>query len=186
MESEIYKLNCRGFLAAFFLAIWLLFSCGHHRQELQSMPLTDSIRVDGTLDFVQPDGSVAASIFIEIADTPETQMKGLMGRHALADTQGMLSLADTQGMLFVFERVTPRKFWMKDTPVPLDIIFAGSDGCVVHIAESTPPMSDQRVTSGEPIKYVVEVRAGFAKRFKIDADTCIRWRRLETAEKRKE
>ena len=177
MESEIYKLNCRGFLAAFFLAIWLLSACGHHHYDLQSMPPFDSIRIDGTLDFVQPDGSVAASIFIEIADTPETQMKGLMGRHALADTQGML---------FVFERVTPRKFWMKDTPVPLDIIFAGSDGCVVHIAESTSPLSDLRITSGEPVKYGVEVRAGFAKRFKIDTDTCIRWRRIETSEKRTE
>ena len=141
------------------------------------MPPADSIRVDGTLDFVQPDGSIAASIFIEIADTPETQIKGLMGRHALADTQGML---------FVFESLKPRKFWMKDTPVSLDIIFAGEDGCVVDIAESTSPMSDQRVTSGEPVKYVVEVQVGFAKRFKIDTDTCIRWRRLETAEKRKE
>jgi uncharacterized membrane protein (UPF0127 family) len=177
MESEIYKLNCRGFLAAFFLAIWLLSACGNHRQELQSMPPTDSIRIDGTLDFVQPDGSVAASIFIEIADTPETQMKGLMGRHALADTQGML---------FVFENLKPRKFWMKDTPVPLDIIFAGKDRCILNIAESATPMSDQSHTSNEPIKYVVEVGAGFAERFKIGTDTCIRWRRLETAEKRKE
>ncbi len=95
-------------------------------------------------------------------------MKGLMERHALADTQGML---------FVFESLKPRKFWMKDTPVPLDIIFVGSDGCVVHIAESTPPMSDQRVTSGEPVKYVVEVRAGFVERFNIDNETCIQWQR---------
>ena len=139
------------------------------------MPPADSIRVDGTLDFVQPDGSIAASIFIEIADTPETQIKGLMGRHALADTQGML---------FVFESLKPRKFWMKDTPVSLDIIFVGEDECVVDIAESTSPMSDQRVTSGEPVKYVVEVGAGFAERFNIDKDICIQWRRLETSEKR--
>jgi len=175
MKSEIFRLNYHGFPAVFFLAIWLLFSCGHHNHDLQSMPPFDSIRVDGNLDFVQPDGSVAASIFIEIAETPETQMKGLMGRQRLADTQGML---------FVFERVKPRNFWMKGTPVPLDILFVGSDGYVVHMAESTPPMSNQRVTSGEPVKYVVEVGAGFAKRFKIDTDTCIRWRRLETAEKR--
>jgi len=139
------------------------------------MPHADAIRIDGSLDFVQPDGSVAASIFIEIAETPETQMKGLMGRQ---------QLADTQGMLFVFERVKPRNFWMKGTPVPLDILFVGPDGCVVHTAESSPPLSDQRITSGEPVKYVVEVRAGFAKRFKIDTDTCIRWRRLEVAGKR--
>ena len=175
MKSEVYKLNCRRFLAAFFLALCLLFSCGHPHHDLGSIPPFDSIRVDGSLDFVQPDGSVAASIFIEIAETPETQMKGLMGRKRLADTLGML---------FVFERVQPRNFWMKGTPVPLDILFVGSDGCVVHMAESTPPMSNQRVTSGEPVQYVVEVQAGFAKRFKIDTDTCIRWRRLETAEKR--
>jgi uncharacterized protein len=162
------------FMTALFLAIWFLSACGHHSHDLQSMPPTDSIRVDGALDFVQLDGSVTASIFIEIADTPETQMKGLMGRHPLTDTQGML---------FVFESLKPRKFWMKNTSIPLDIIFVGSDGWVVHIAESTPPMSNRRVTSGEPVKYVVEVGAGFAKRFKIDADTCIRWRRLETAEK---
>ncbi len=175
MIPACHRQHGRTFLAAFFLAIWLLSACSHHRQELQSIPSDDSIRIDGALDFVQPDGSVAASIFIEIADTPETQMKGLMGRR---------ELADTQGMLFIFKRLKPRKFWMKDTPVTLDIIFVGSDGCVVHIAESTPPMSDQRVTSGEPIKYVVEVGAGFSKRFKIDSDTCIRWRRLETAGKR--
>ena len=172
MKSEIYILNCRGFLSVFFLTIWIISACGHHHHDPQNMPLTDSIRVNGSLDFVQPDGSIAASIFIEIAETPETQMKGLMGRQRLADTQGML---------FVFERVKPRKFWMKGTAVSLDILFVGSDGCVVHTAESTPPMSNQRVTSGKPVKYVVEVRAGFAKRFKIDTDTCIRWRRLETA-----
>jgi len=171
MKSEIYIINSRGFLAVFFLTIWLISACGHHH-DLQSMPPTDAIRVDGSLDFVQPDGSVAASILIEIAETPETQMKGLMGRQ---------QLADTQGMLFVFERVTPRNFWMKGTSVPLDILFVGPDGYVVHTAESTSPMSNQRVSSGEPVKYVVEVGAGFAKRFKIDTDTCIRWRRLETA-----
>jgi uncharacterized membrane protein (UPF0127 family) len=174
MIPACHRQHRRTFSAAFFLAIWLLSACGHHRQEPQSIPSADSIRIDGTLDFVQPDGSVVASIFIEIADTPETQMKGLMGRHALADTHGML---------FVFKELKPRKFWMKDTPVSLDIIFAGEDECVVDIAESTSPMSDQRVTSGEPVKYVVEVRAGFAERCHIDEDTCIQWRRIETSEK---
>jgi len=175
MIPAFHRQQGRMFPAVFFLTIWLISACGHHHQDLQSMPPTDAIRVDGSPDFVHPAGSVAASIFIEIAETPETQIKGLMGRQRLADTQGML---------FVFERVAPRNFWMKNTPVSLDILFVGSDGCVVHMAESTPPMSNQRVSSGEPVKYVVEVRAGFAKRFKIDTDTCIRWRRPETAGKR--
>ena len=153
----------------FFLKISLLSACTYHNQTLKVNPPPSSIRKDGTLDFVHPDESIKASIAIEIADTPETQMKGLMGRSALDDSSGML---------FVFERIEPQKFWMKNTPVPLDIIFVGGDGCIVNIVESTTPMSNQRYRSSEPVKYVVEVHSGFAKRFQLNTDTCIRWRRL--------
>lgn len=127
------------------------------------------MRIDGTLDFVRMDASVTVSISIEIADTLETQAKGLMGRTALDYTEGML---------FVFEHVKPYNFLMKNTPISLDIIFINQDGCVVHIAESTTPMSDTVYRSKGPIKYVVEVKAGFAKCFKIEKGICIKWRRL--------
>jgi uncharacterized membrane protein (UPF0127 family) len=155
-------------LVFFFLEISLLSACTCHNQTLQvNLPPT-LIRKDGTLDFVHLGESIKASIAIEIADTPETQMKGLMGRS---------SLDDSNGMLFVFERIEPQKFWMKNTRVPLDIIFIGEDGCIVNIVESTTPMSNQRYKSSGPVKYVVEVRAGFAKRFQLDTDTCIKWQR---------
>ena len=126
------------------------------------------MRIDGTLEFVRFDDSVVSSIFIEIADTPETQIKGLMGRR---------SIDPTHGMLFVFETVKPQIFLMKNTPMSLDIIFVGENGCVVNIAEGTTPMSDKIYRSQGPIKYVVEVRAGFARYFKIEKGVCIRWRR---------
>ena len=143
-------------------------ACTLHKQTLQVNRPSVSIRKDGTLDFAHLDGPIKASIAIEIADTPETQMKGLMGRNILDDNSGML---------FVFDRQEPQKFWMKNTPVSLDIIFAGGDGCIVNIVESTTPMSNQRYGSKGPVKYVVEVPAGFAKRFQLDTDTCIRWKR---------
>ena len=90
---------------------------------------------------------------------------------------GRRALDDSIGMLFLFEHIEPQKFWMKNTPVPLDIIFVGEDGCIVNIVESTTPMSNQIYESGGPVKYVVEVRAGFAKRYKIDSNTCIQWQR---------
>ena len=155
-------------LALFVLEISLLSACTCHNQTLQVNPPPASIRKDGTLDFVHLGKFIKASIAIEIADTPETQMKGLMGRGALDDNSGML---------FIFERIEPQKFWMKNTPVPLDIIFVGEDGCILNIVESTTPMSNQRYTSKGPIKYVVEVRAGFAKRFQLYTDTCIQWQR---------
>ncbi len=151
------------------LEISIFSACTLPNQTLQVNQPPSRIRKDGILDFVYPDASIKASIAIEIADTPETQMKGLMGRSALDDSSGML---------FVFERIEPRKFWMKNTPIPLDIIFIGADGCIVNIVESTTPMSNQRYRSKGPIKYVVEVRAGFVERFKIDSSTCIRWQRL--------
>lgn len=126
------------------------------------------MRIDGILEFVRFDDSVVSSIFIEIADTPETQIKGLMWRR---------SIDPTHGMLFVFESVKPQKFLMKNTPISLDIIFVGENGCVVNIAEGTTPMSDKIYRSQGPIKYVVEVRAGFTKHFKIDKGVCIKWRR---------
>jgi len=151
-----------------FLEISLLSACTHHNQTLQVNQPSASICKKGTLDFVRFDESIKASIAIEIADTPETQMKGLMGRN---------TLDDSSGMLFVFDRLEPQKFWMKNTPVPLDIIFVGGDGCIVNIVESTTPMSNQRYRSKGPVKYVVEVHAGFAKRFQLDTDTCIQWKR---------
>ncbi len=157
-------------LIVLFLAMILFVACaGLHLKNHSNPPPPFSDYPTGILDFLQSDGSVKASITVEIADTPETQMKGLMGRS---------DLSINKGMLFVFQQLKPRKFWMKNTPISLDIIFIGKNGCIVNIAESTTPMSEKHYRSDGPIKYVVEVRAGFAKRFKIDSSTCIRWHRL--------
>ncbi len=159
----------RKVLAFFVLGTVLLCACGLRHPELYTVQEDIPMRVDGRLDFVRMDDAVVASINIEIADTPETQIKGLMGRTVLDYTEGML---------FVFERVRPQNFLMKNTPISLDIIFIGQDGCVVNIAESTTPMSDTLYRSKGPIKYVVEVKAGFAKYFEIEKGTCINWRLL--------
>ncbi len=145
-----------------------MFACNFIGFEPSLIDATKTIRKDGELEFVRSDGTVLASIDIEIADTSETLTKGLMGRS---------SLDYTQGMLFIFANIKPQKFRMQNTLVSLDIIFLQKKGCVVKIAEFAEPMSDRIYTSERSIKYVVEVRAGFAKRFKIEQGTCIRWQR---------
>jgi uncharacterized membrane protein (UPF0127 family) len=150
-------------------AVMFLAGCESHHPNTQGWPTPLLEHSTGTLDFLHRDGSIKASISIEIANTREAQIKGLMGRS---------DLGINHGMLFVFKQTKIRKFWMKNTSVPLDIIFVGEGGCIVNIAESTTPMSGKDYWSSGPIKYVVEVRAGFSKRFKIDTSTCIRWRRL--------
>ncbi len=166
MGSALNRRHLRMVSIFFFLEISLLSACTHHNQTLQVNQPSASIFKKGTLDFVHFDKSIKASIAIEIADTPEAQMKGLMGRN---------SLDDSSGMLFVFERLEAQKFWMKNTRVPLDIIFVGGDGCIVNIVESATPMSNQRYRSKGPVKYVVEVPEGFVKRFQLNTNTCIQW-----------
>jgi uncharacterized membrane protein (UPF0127 family) len=121
---------------------------------------------DGELQFLRQDGSTGVSITIEIADTPEARIRGLMERW---------SLPELHGMLFIFEYPEVQRFWMHNTPLSLDMIFVDENRRILNIAESTTPMSKQTYGSRGPAKYVVEVRAGFSKRHGIGEGMTIRW-----------
>lgn len=88
---------------------------------------------------------------VEVADDPSERAEGLMYR---------TSLADNAGMLFLYPKAQPVEFWMKNTPLPLDIVFIREDGTIARIAESTTPMSEDLIPSGEPVRAVLEVKAG--------------------------
>ena len=90
---------------------------------------------------------------VELADTREAQARGLMFR---------TELGDFEGMLFPSEVPTPRSFWMRNTPLSLDIIFVGPDGRISNIAANTVPYSLESVLSVGPASAVLELRAGRA------------------------
>ena len=92
---------------------------------------------------------------VEMAATPEEQAKGLMFRR---------ELPEGQGMLFDFHREQPAAFWMKNTYIPLDMIFIRGDGRIQRIAEHTVPLSEALVRSGGPVRAVLEVVAGTAQK----------------------
>jgi len=123
---------------------------------------------EGRVEFLRPDGSVAVRIPVEIADDPAEWTEGLMGRR---------QMSDKEGMLFVYPDEQPQVFWMRNTPISLDMIFIASDGRVVRIARRTRPMSDRHYHSIYPARYVVEVPAGFADRHDIRKGTEFRWQR---------
>ena len=77
------------------------------------------------------------------------------------------------GMLFVFPESSELSFWMKNTPLPLDIIFIGTDGRVVSIAPDTKPYSETSLPSAAPARYVLEVNAGFAREHGVRTGTRI-------------
>ncbi|HEY6703554.1 MAG TPA: DUF192 domain-containing protein [Xanthobacteraceae bacterium] len=95
---------------------------------------------------------------VELASTPEEQAKGLMFRR---------ELPEGQGMLFDFHREQPTSFWMKNTYIPLDMIFIRGDGRILRIAENTVPLSEALVSSGGPVRAVLEVNAGTARKLGI-------------------
>lgn len=91
------------------------------------------------------------SLRVEIAVTPEEQARGLMFRE---------SLADDGGMLFPYDPPQAVSFWMKNTVIPLDIIFIRKGGAIARIAAETEPYSLEKVSSGEPIAAVLEIAGG--------------------------
>ena len=101
----------------------------------------------------------------ELADTSESQTRGLMYR-----TQ----LGDDEAMLFPSSPPQVRSFWMKNTPLPLDIIFVGTGGRIINI-ESGVPYSTESVRSDGPAAAVFEIRGGRAAQLGIEPGDRIVW-----------
>ena len=94
-----------------------------------------------------------AAVRVEVARTPAELARGLMWRRELA--------ADA-GMLFVFPESDDHAFWMKNTLVPLDMIFIAEDGRIAGIVERAEPLSVTNRSVGRPSRYVLEVNGGWA------------------------
>lgn len=91
---------------------------------------------------------------VEIADEPSERQAGLMFRK---------TMADDHGMLFVFEATQPVGFWMRNTVMPLDLIFIGQDGRIKAVRQGEP-FSDAVISPDEPVRFVLELKAGTAAR----------------------
>jgi len=103
---------------------------------------------------------------VEVADTPTKRELGLQYRRDLA--------AD-RGMIFLFPTESEHTFWMKNTPIPLDMIFINSDGKIVGIVEQTVPFSlDSRAVPAAS-RFVLELNGGIAKRNGIKIGDSIRF-----------
>ena len=97
---------------------------------------------------------------VEMAVTPEEKEHGLMFRR---------ELPEGQGMLFDFQFDQNVAFWMKNTYIPLDMLFIRADGRILRIAENTEPLSERNIPSGGPVRAVLEVIGGTAKKLGIAA-----------------
>jgi len=97
-----------------------------------------------------------ADFSVELANTPSERQQGLMFRE---------SMPDNRGMLFVFDDVVPRSFWMKNTLIPLDMLFIDDNWTVVHVANAVPCTVDPCPSySSPPAMYVLEINGGLAEK----------------------
>lgn len=85
------------------------------------------------------------------------------------------SLPETTGMLFLYDRDAILSMWMKNTFIPLDILFVRADGSVSSIAYNTEPQSLQSIPALEPVRYVLELNAGVAEKLSIDQYSRLEW-----------
>lgn len=106
---------------------------------------------------------------VEVARTLEQQERGLMYRD---------SVAPDSGMIFPFDPPQEISFWMKNTRVPLDMLFIRADGTIARIAAMTTPYSLDLVPSGEPAAAVLEIAGGRSAALGIAPGDRVHWRRL--------
>jgi uncharacterized membrane protein (UPF0127 family) len=103
---------------------------------------------------------------VEIAATPQAQERGLMFRR---------EMADDAGMLFVYGMPQQLTFWMKNTYIPLDLLFIDEDARIVFIHANAQPLSEALITAPMPAVAVLEINSGLSSRLGIAVGDSVRW-----------
>lgn len=110
---------------------------------------------------LHPFGRAPVTVVAEVARTPEERARGLMFRK---------HLPDGRGMWFIFPTDVQHAFWMKNVPIPLDILFIGADLRVVDIIPNAQPFSEALLVPKKPYRYVLEVPGGCVRRHRVILD----------------
>jgi uncharacterized membrane protein (UPF0127 family) len=113
-----------------------------------------------------PDGSTRAVVKVEVVNTPSTREFGLMYRK---------HLDEDAGMIFVFPAADHLSFWMKNTVIPLDMIFADARGKIVGVVQNAEPFSERPLSVEGDSLYVLEVNGGFTQRNHVQAGDAMKF-----------
>ncbi len=111
----------------------------------------------GTLALRGPDGAVA-QFSVEVADEPDERAQGLMFRK---------TMPSSTGMLFVYTAPQRSMFWMRNTLIPLDMVFMDAAGRVTRVHSDAVPLDETPIDGGTGVRYVLEINGGLAKRLGI-------------------
>lgn len=137
----------------------LLFSCKSEEQQPKNLTQSFEFRKDTLLGFIQNKDTLANVFEIELAQTDFEKETGLMHRK---------EMKSNQGMLFIYDNEAARpSFYMKNTFIPLDLIYLDKNMKIVDFNLNTAPLSEDLIPSEIPSRYVLEVNAGIVNEFKI-------------------
>ena len=149
----------------------LLSSCKEEKKTITEDKVVVSFQKEGTLTLKKANSdSIIKTIDIEIADDEYTTQTGLMYR---------TKLETNHGMLFIFPNVQMRSFYMKNTKIPLDIIYIDENLSIVSIQKNAKPMDETSLPSEAPAKYVLEINGGLSDVWHIEIGDKISYEILE-------
>ena len=156
-------------LILLLLCLTLCYSCKKEAPNLEPEKLKYTFRHDGSLEVFGKDNKLKTTFRIEIVESEEEVTRGMKYRD---------SMDDDTGMLFVFGAPDIYDFWMQDTYLPLDMLFIASDGTINEIHENAVPFSEERIHPTQIHLYVLEIKAGLAKKLNIASGDRIIWKKL--------
>ena len=161
LQSAVKEAPMR--VLAFLLLVFSVFTAFDAARAEESIltkiePLTIATEDDATM------------FTVEIADTDATRARGLMFRQRLPEDRGML---------FDFGKPRPASMWMKNTYIPLDMLFIRPDGTIAYIAENTTPQSLDIIGVREPVLAVLELAGGVTRKLGIRAGDMVHHRLFE-------
>ncbi|WP_299519183.1 DUF192 domain-containing protein [Winogradskyella sp.] len=162
-------MRLRTFCKYTFLVVGLSLSvsCKEEEKSKTEDKVVVSFKKEGVLQLKKTNSdSIIKTLDIEIADNEYETQTGLMYR---------TELATNQGMLFIFPNVQMRSFYMKNTKIPLDIIYIDEDKKIVSFQKNAKPLDESSLPSEFPAKYVLEINAGLSDEWQLEVGDSIEY-----------
>lgn len=157
---------CKYYLLL-IICFFICIACKNNSSDNTVIPFEEPpFNKEGNLTLFKSDGQKIRSIDIEIADTDYERELGLMNRNILATNHGMLFIQNTQYV---------QTYHMKNTRIPLDLVYIDRDKKIVSFSEDAKPMDETILSSQVPAQYVLEINAGLAQEWLLEVGDYVFW-----------
>jgi uncharacterized protein len=145
-------------------------SCDNEKKvdNIETEPI--SFTKEGELYLIKAFGDTIKKLDIEIAETDYEHQTGLMYRE---------SMEEDQGMLFIYDSERPRSFYMKNTYIPLDIIYYDADSSLVSIQKNATPRDETSLPSEGPAQFILEINGGLSDQWGLEKEDKMSFQRID-------